>query len=499
MPAPIIAAAAGAARTGGQVAARAGAAAGRAGAQAARRGAQAGARVAKRGGQKASGAAATGARKGAEGAARSGTRAAGRAPRAGAGGARVAAQNLPRGRGWNYQRPGGPPGEPGGPRGAAGRTQGAVSRADVADVAELVGKRLARAGLRRLLRRKRKDEGRGRHPKAVLHKVRRRGRKTRRRMLLIVIFLLFLLPLAIGAVGTAQSSDGAASQDLAGSQFGTVSGIPYADVFNQTAALGIDPRLVAAVAWVETGGFDTDVITCRRASPKGARGIMQFRPGTAAELGIDPCKPAEAIPAGARYLLSQYQTFGTWELALAAYNAGPGKVQAAGGIPNIPETRAYVPKVLGQFEAYKQQFPGGTVSGTGPPGGPRGSTERYTERNLPATTQRLVDAVVPLFGRGYGIGCFGSRSGPSDHPEGKACDFMMSKLGTRAAGDDLAQGDALAAWLQANAAELDITYIIWKNHIWSRSRADEGWRHQHPETGQGNTFLHYDHVHVSVS
>jgi hypothetical protein len=348
-----------------------------------------------------------------------------------------------------------------------------------------------------VLRRRRKDDDKG-TPPGVRRAVRKVSR-ARRRMLTLAILLLFVLPMALGAFGTIHADEGAAGQGAMAGEFGQVSGIPHADLFNQTAALGIDPRLVAAVAWVESVQFDPDVIACRRASPAGALGIMQFMPGTAAEMGIDPCKPAEAIPAGARYLLQQYDTFGSWELALAAYNAGPGAVEAAGGIPDIPETQDYVPKVLGKWEEYKAQFPGGAIQGGGPPGGPRGSTERYTEPGLPAVTQRLVDQVVPLFGRGYGIGCFGERSGPSEHPSGRACDFMMSRIGTRAAGDDLAHGDALAAWLQANAADLDIMYIIWKNHIWSPSRADEGWRHQHPENGQGNTFLHYDHIHVSVN
>jgi Transglycosylase SLT domain len=72
---------------------------------------------------------------------------------------------------------------------------------------------------------------------------------------------------------------------------GTVDGIPYAEVFNSTASLGIDPRLVAAVAYVESGNFAEDVIDCRRESSAGARGIMQLMPGTAASLDVDPCDP----------------------------------------------------------------------------------------------------------------------------------------------------------------------------------------------------------------
>lgn len=496
MPAPIVAAAAGAARVAGQAAARAGAAAGRAGAHAAKKGAQAGAQAAKRGGQKTAGAAAKGAKTGAQGAAkgaRAGAAGAGRA-----GGRAAVRQAAPRG-GWAYQGQGGSarPGSSSAP-GQQPAGSAPASQIDIGGVAETMAKRLGRAGLRRvLLRRGKKDKGRGSHP---AKRIAAATRKARRRLLTVAVLLLFVMPMALGAFGSIHASESQAAQGAMAGEFGQVSGIPYAEVFNQTASLGIDPRLVAAVAWVESGQFDPDVIACRRASRAGALGIMQFMPATAEEIGIDPCEPVQAIPAGARYLLEQYETFGSWELALAAYNAGPGRVEAAGGIPDIAETKAYVPKVLDQWDAYKAQFPGGEVaSGAGPPGGPRGGTERYTERGLPARTQRLLDAVVPKFGRGYGIGCFGSRQGPSEHPSGRACDFMMSTLGTRATGDDLAHGDAMAAWLQANAAELDIMYIIWKNHIWSPSRADEGWRHQHSESGNDNTFLHYDHIHVSLN
>lgn len=77
-------------------------------------------------------------------------------------------------------------------------------------------------------------------------------------------------------------------------------------------------------------------------SHKGARGLAQLMPGTAARLGVDPADPLQNLEGGARYLRMMYNTFGSWRLALAAYNAGPGAVQKYGGVPPYSETRNYV-------------------------------------------------------------------------------------------------------------------------------------------------------------
>jgi soluble lytic murein transglycosylase-like protein len=89
-------------------------------------------------------------------------------------------------------------------------------------------------------------------------------------------------------------------------------------------------------------------------SHAGAIGLAQLMPGTAARLRVDPTDPAQNLEGGARYLKQQYQTFGTWRLALAAYNAGPGAVQKHGGVPPYTETRNYVLIIAGPAQVAKR-------------------------------------------------------------------------------------------------------------------------------------------------
>lgn len=117
-------------------------------------------------------------------------------------------------------------------------------------------------------------------------------------------------------------------------------------LINQVATeQGVDQRLLRAVVEAESDFNPSEV------SNKGAMGLMQLMPGTAKELGVaDPFNPYQNLTGGARYLKSMLGQFnGDVSLALAAYNAGPGAVRKAGGIPNYAETKNYVNKILGRM------------------------------------------------------------------------------------------------------------------------------------------------------
>lgn len=128
-----------------------------------------------------------------------------------------------------------------------------------------------------------------------------------------------------------------------------VAGRPFASAITEAAsAAGIDPKLLAALTWSESG-FNPAAV-----SGAGAVGLTQLMPATAAGLGVDPSDPAQNLTGGARYLAGQLQRFGRLDLALAAYNAGPSAVTKVGGVPPYPETQAYVARVLARFQSLQE-------------------------------------------------------------------------------------------------------------------------------------------------
>lgn len=126
---------------------------------------------------------------------------------------------------------------------------------------------------------------------------------------------------------------------------------PPADLKEKIAAAaqeaGIDPKLFDALVAQESS-YDPNA-----RSRAGAMGLTQLMPDTAKALGVsNPFDPDENLRAGAKYLSSLLKRFDDPALALAAYNAGPGRVERAGNqIPNISETQSYVQRVLAGYRA----------------------------------------------------------------------------------------------------------------------------------------------------
>ena len=112
----------------------------------------------------------------------------------------------------------------------------------------------------------------------------------------------------------------------------------------------LSPALIEALVWQESR-WRADAV-----SHAGARGLAQLMPGTAAYLGVDPDDPFANLEGGARYLREQLDLFdGDLEKALAAYNAGPGRVIRAGGVPRIRETQNYVAAITGRLANYSRE------------------------------------------------------------------------------------------------------------------------------------------------
>lgn len=123
-----------------------------------------------------------------------------------------------------------------------------------------------------------------------------------------------------------------------------------AKVADLAARFDLSPALIEALVWQESRW------RVGALSPVGARGLAQLMPGTARELGVNAGDPFANLEGGARYLRAQMDRFGgDVEKALAAYNAGPGRVLRSGGVPRIRETQAYVAAIMGRLSNHSRE------------------------------------------------------------------------------------------------------------------------------------------------
>jgi hypothetical protein len=142
-----------------------------------------------------------------------------------------------------------------------------------------------------------------------------------------------------------------------------------------------------------------------------------------------------------------------------------------------------------------------------------GPTDPHQPGNVTVTMQGVLDAVIPIFGRGYGIGCYDPSRSFGEHPLGRACDFSMANpLGQMPTPQDIDHGWGMANWLVEHHEELGVWYVIWQDLIWSADYPDQGWANYElydsgcptPESTSSengsdcHTLQHWDHIHVSV-
>ena len=120
-------------------------------------------------------------------------------------------------------------------------------------------------------------------------------------------------------------------------------------IVKHSMEIGVDPALALSIAKKESG-FKHEL-----KSPYGAVGVFQVLPSTAKKIGYNPYYLNDNIKAGLTYYKMMYKMFGSTELALAAYNAGPGNVKKYGGtIPPFKETRRFVNVIMQDYQHFKQ-------------------------------------------------------------------------------------------------------------------------------------------------
>ena len=253
------------------------------------------------------------------------------------------------------------------------------------------------------------------------------------------------------------------------------------------AAHGLPWPLLAGVGMAETnhGRLTTT-------SSAGAKGLMQFLPRTFASYGIDGdgdgrveiTSDADSIHSAANYLAASGASDDDDGVrrALFAYNRATW----------------YVNDVLTYAAHYAAQAcaaDAGTLP-TGPAGPcpPSGSS---AERGLQPAALRALRCVKAAFPWITSMGGVGNRPNTSDHPAGRAVDFMIPRWNTT---EGRARGWQVAHWLQAHAVELNVKYLIYDDHVWRSYKASQGWTpYTHPNGPTTNpTLRHLDHVHLST-
>lgn len=119
-------------------------------------------------------------------------------------------------------------------------------------------------------------------------------------------------------------------------------------IVKHSLELGVDPAIAMAIARTESG------FRHEAKSSHGAVGVFQLMPSTAKRMGLNPYLLNDNIKGGIMYYKMMYKMFGSMELALAAYNAGPGNVKKYNAVPPYAETKRFVNKIMTDYHNYKK-------------------------------------------------------------------------------------------------------------------------------------------------
>ena len=120
-----------------------------------------------------------------------------------------------------------------------------------------------------------------------------------------------------------------------------------AAIVKHALEMGVDPAIALSIARTESG------FRHEAKSRHGAVGVFQLMPSTAKRMGLNPYLLNDNIRGGIMYYKMMYKMFGSMELALAAYNAGPGNVKRYNAVPPYAETKRFVNKIMTDYHNYK--------------------------------------------------------------------------------------------------------------------------------------------------
>ena len=118
-------------------------------------------------------------------------------------------------------------------------------------------------------------------------------------------------------------------------------------IVKHSLELGVDPAIGLSIAKMESG------FVHEKRSSFGAVGVFQLMPSTARRMGYNPYQLSDNIRGGLMYYKMMYQKFGSMELALAAYNAGPGNVSKYKGVPPFAETKRFISGIMNEYNSQK--------------------------------------------------------------------------------------------------------------------------------------------------